>query len=169
MIGFSANIGVREAVGGDAERLTEICAQSWRLAYTGIIPHQKLNEVLRRRNAGWWRSSITRRDGLMVLEAMRTVAGYVQIGTARRGGRGRGEIFELYMAPDHQGVGLGELLFEAARCRLDEAGLNGLTVGVLAENRIARGFYERRGGRVARQSIDHSLGTPLPKVHYEWG
>src|SRR5918996_606118 len=60
---------------------------------------------------------------------------------ARRGGRGpSGEIYEIYLRPECQGVGFGRRLFRAARDRLGAAGLRRLLVWALADNAAACRF-----------------------------
>ncbi len=80
----------------------------------------------------------------------------------------QGEIYELYIAPEHQGVGLGEHLFEASRFALDRRRLRGLVVWVLAQNTIATDFYWRRGGRPMKQVIENVGGKKLEKIAFGW-
>ena len=76
----------------------------------------------------------------LVLEVSGDVVGYATLGPSRTRGRFEGEIYELYMAPPHQGLGFGECLFEACRYRLDERRLSGLLVWALAEQCIRVGL-----------------------------
>ena len=62
------------------------------------------------------------------------VVGYALIGRCR-GGPG-GEIQELYIRPDCQGLGFGSRLFAGARAELRARGIAPLTVWCLAANRI---------------------------------
>ena len=82
----------------------------------GVIPGRELERMIARRGPAWWRLAIARRTPLIVLEFGGAVVGYVSYGKNRVPTLGfGGEIFELYLAPECQGCGLGRRMFEAAR------------------------------------------------------
>ncbi len=168
MQGFDARVSVRDAALADAAALADVYVASWRQAYTGIVPYAELERALRRRGLAWWQRTIRARDEIIVLDVAAVAVGYAMIGPSRDHGPEQGEIYEIYLDPVHQGLGLGELLFEAARNRLDGHGQRGLVVWVLAGNEMAREFYHRRGGKLARSVVDRSTGAPLGKVAYVW-
>jgi ribosomal protein S18 acetylase RimI-like enzyme len=143
---------------------------SWQLAYRGIIPHLHLETMIRRRGPEWWASAMRGGETLLVLEVAGTIAGYATCGPARGRGRmrNRGEIYELYLSPEHQGLGFGEHLFEACRHVLDMRRLDGLVVWALAENAAAIDFYWRRGGRPVAKSVDTIGGARLEKLGFTW-
>lgn len=168
MLGSSATVKVRAAGLADVGELEDVYRSSWRHAYTGIIPYDKLEAVILRRGLVWWRRALRSGDRVLLVEVQGKVCGYASFGPSRHGGPEEGEIYELYLAPVYQGIGFGELLFEACRQRLDGRGLRGLIVWVLYENDAARGFYIRRGGRRAYRRFDRSSGHKLEKVAYVW-
>jgi ribosomal protein S18 acetylase RimI-like enzyme len=168
MLQSRSKVSVRRGVGQDAGPLSALFRQSWELAYRGIIPALHLESMIRRRDADWWRSAIKSGDGLLVLDVADTVAGYVTFGRSRLRGRYQGEIYELYVGPVYQGLGLGEHLFEGARHALDHRKLNGLVVWALAENEGACDFYWRRGGRPMSRSSDRIGGKKLDKIAFGW-
>ena len=161
-------VSVRQARLRDAPALAEVFAESWLLAYRGIIPHGHLTTMIARRGAGWWRDSLKRPDNIIVLEAGGRPAGYATFGPTRAAGRLRGEIYELYLGPHYQGLGFGERLFESARQRLDDLRLEGLLVWALADNEPACDFYWRRGGRPVGRSTERFGGKALPKTGFGW-
>ena len=142
--------------------------QSWRYAYTGIIPAKHLDSLVIRRGKRWWTSIIRSGDPVQVLEVNGTVCGYATLGPARRRGRYQGEIYELYITPTYQGLGFGELMFESCRNELDQRMLNGLVVWALADNDSAADFYWRRGGRPIAECFDKFGETQLKKVAFGW-
>jgi len=79
-----------------------------------------------------------------------------------------GEIYEIYMRPEYQGVGLGSRLFLAARNELQRRGLAGATVWVLADNEQAICFYENAGGRAVAKGSENFDGEALVKLAYAW-
>ena len=161
-------VSVRKGGPRDAAVLAELFRQSWEGAYRGIIPHLHLESMIRRRDKRWWQNAAKGSDGLIVLEVAGKLAGYATFGRARGRGKLQGEIYEIYLAPDHQGLGFGEHLFEAARHALDERRLNGLIVWALTENTGAASFYWRRGGRPTNKTVDTIGGVKLEKTAYTW-
>lgn len=161
-------INVRPATPNDAAALTAIFRDCWRLAYTAIIPAAELAAMTHKRNEMWWRAAIARDTSMLVLEAAGTVAGYATLGRARASRVYQGEIYELYLSPVYQGIGLGAHLFEACRQRLDAKSLNGLIVWALADNSAAVEFYLRRGGRQVGQAAEKFGSKSLAKIAFGW-
>ena len=166
MIRSELKVAVRKAKVSDSEALAKIYAESWRQAYRGIIPHSHLECMIRRRGVQAWRESVRTEGHLLVLEAAGVIAGYATCGAARHGGRHKGEIYEIYLAPHYQGLGLGEYLFEGCRHQLDQRRLNGLIVWALTDNTLAADFYYRRGGRPVARSTERFGKTVLSKTGY---
>jgi GNAT superfamily N-acetyltransferase len=168
MLSSRTEIIVRSAKSADAARLATVFRDSWRNAYTGIIPRESLENILQRRDAGWWRSQIRSGDPIVVLEVAGKVGGYATSGLSRARGAYQGEIYELYLVPSYQGLGLGEYLFEACRFRLDQRRLRGMIVWALAENTRALDFYERRGGRPVARILERFGTAKLEKIALAW-
>jgi ribosomal protein S18 acetylase RimI-like enzyme len=81
---------------------------------------------------------------------------------------GEGEVDALYVAPEHQGRGVGRRLLSASFERFRAAGAENARVVVLAANAPARQFYELMGGSEAGSvelDEDHEL---LPATAYLW-
>ncbi len=168
MLSSRTEIIVRSAKAADAPRLTTVFRESWQNAYTGIIPRGSLENILKRRDAVWWRSQIRTGEPLVVLEVAGKIGGYATAGLARARGAYQGEIYELYLVPSYQGLGLGEYLFEACRYRLDQRRLRGLIVWALSENTRAIDFYERRGGRPVARMVERFGTAKLEKIALAW-
>ena len=159
---------MRRAKPSDGEALTRIFAETWRLTYRGIIPHAHLECLIGRRSQAWWNKAIRTEAHLLVIEVDGTVAGYAACGAARARGAYKGEIYELYVDPVYQGLGLGEHLFEACRSELDRRNLDGLIVWALEDNANAAAFYWRCGGRPAARSTERFGASKLGKIAYTW-
>ena len=168
MIEGRVAIAVRKATSADADGLVSVFRAAWQLAYSGLIPSLHLARLLARRDCAWWRNAIRTERHLIVLEVAGTVVGYATCGKSRGLNPKSGEIYELYLEPVYQGIGLGEHLFEACRDRLDRDRLNGLIVWALADNTEARDFYWRRGGRPCARSTERFSGKVLEKIAYDW-
>jgi ribosomal protein S18 acetylase RimI-like enzyme len=159
---------VRPALVSDAEALTGVFSQSWQLAYAGMIPDDHLRRMVRRRDEAWWTQALASSEPVLAMEMNEIVVGYATFGAARSRGRYQGEIYELYVSPVYQGIGLGEHLFEACRSALDQRRLKGLLVWALIENSAACAFYWRRGGRPLVSAYETFGTTRLEKVAFTW-
>jgi ribosomal protein S18 acetylase RimI-like enzyme len=146
-------IAVRMARPGDEEGIARVHDTAWRDAYRGVIPGRELERMVERRGPAWWRQAIRTGTRLMVLDFADSIAGYASYGRNRMPAlRYGGEIFELYLAPEYQGVGLGRRVFDAARADLSEHGFPTFVVWALGGNDRAIEFYQRRGGAIVRRA-----------------
>ncbi|BCH21827.1 N-acetyltransferase GCN5 [Mesorhizobium sp. L-8-10] len=163
------SIDIRKAEPGDASAIADVHHEAWRGAYAGIIPHRALNAMINRRGRDWWANAIRRAASVLVLEIGGEIAGYATIGRNRaRELRQEGEIYELYLKPEYQGIGLGTRLFGAARQRLRDHGLRGLVVWALEENVGALDFYAGAGGRDVAEGVEVFDHKALRKVAFVW-
>jgi GNAT superfamily N-acetyltransferase len=168
MLGSGFKVRVRGGKQSDAKALARVFKESWLLAYRGIIPHLHLDSMIRQRNPEWWRDALRNGDSTVVLELSGNIAGYATLGNSRARGRYQGEIYELYLDPIYQGIGLGEHLFEGCRHVLDMRKLNGLIVWALLDNTAACDFYWHRGGRPVASTFTRIGGRRLEKVAFVW-
>jgi ribosomal protein S18 acetylase RimI-like enzyme len=162
-------IDIRKAEPRDAAAIADVHQQAWNGAYAGIIPHRALTSMINRRGADWWANAIRRAATVLVVEIGGKIAGYTTVGRNRaRELKQQGEIYELYLRPEYQGIGLGSRLFAAARKRLADSGLRGLVVWALEENGGALSFYEGAGGRDIAEGVEVFDQKALKKVAYVW-
>jgi ribosomal protein S18 acetylase RimI-like enzyme len=160
-------VSIRHAKAQDAPGLSRVFEQAWREAYQGIIPGVALERMLARRGPRWWHSTVSRGRPLAVLDIGQGIAGYVSYGRCRdRSLPAKGEIDELYLAPEYQGLGFGRRLFKAVRNDLADREMDRLVVWALADNERACGFYEGMGGRSIAQVKERIGGASLSKVAY---
>jgi GNAT superfamily N-acetyltransferase len=160
-------ISIRRARSEDAAALSGVFDTAWREAYQGVIPGIALERMMARRGPRWWLSTIGRGRPLVVLDVGETVAGYVSYGRCRdRSLPADGEIDELYLAPEYQGIGFGTRMFKAVRNDLLDRGIKRIAVWCLSENERARGFYERLGGKIIAETTDRLAGSSLTKVAF---
>lgn len=163
----TTTISIRRARAEDAAMLSGVFDAAWREAYQGIIPGVALDRLMARRGPRWWRSTVARNRPLVVLEFGEAIVGYASYGRCRdRSLKAEGEVDELYLSPEYQGLGFGTRLFKAIRNDLSDREVNRIAVWTLADNQRAREFYERLGGRICAETVDRVAGANLAKVAY---
>lgn len=162
-------IDIRAARETDANDLAAIQARAWRGAYRGIIPSVALERYIAERDGRHWQRALRRRSGTLVMDFDGTLAGYVSCGPIRRRVvPADGEIYELYLDPDYQGVGLGARLFRAAAKHLSTRRLAGLAVWVLSDNAPAVAFYRGMDGQPLATTGEVFGGTRFEKTAFVW-
>jgi ribosomal protein S18 acetylase RimI-like enzyme len=163
------DIAIRQADRRDADAIADVHGKAWRGAYSGIIPHKALNTMITRRGTDWWQRVINRSGAVFVADVGGVIAGYVTFGRNRaRQLSQQGEIYELYLLPQYQGVGLGTRLFDSARKALNAHDLKGLVVWALDDNTVANAFYHGLGGRDVAEGTETFDEKTLKKVAYVW-
>jgi len=162
-------IEIRRARASDAATVAETHDEAWRTAYQGIIPGAELRRLINRRGPAWWESAIRKGSRIALLQFGDKVAGYVNYGRNRaRSLYYDGEIYELYLRPEFQGLGFGRRLFTAARRDLAQSALKSLIVWALSENENAVEFYRALGGKAVARSSEKFGARVLDKVAFGW-
>ena len=162
-------IDIRKAELRDAAAIADVHQEAWQGAYSGIIPHRAFTGMINRRCPNWWANAIRRAASVLVIEIGGELAGYATIGKNRaRELSQQGEIYELYLRPEYQGIGLGSRLFAEARKKLSASGLRGLVVWALEENAGALSFYEGAGGRDIAEGVEVFDQKALKKIAFVW-
>ena len=159
-------IDIRTAIPLDAPALAEVHQASWREAYSGVLPPRALIGFINRRGPAWWVRTV-RHAGVLVLEVGGEVVGYATYGRNRTGALPQGgEVYELYLLPEYQGLGFGRRLFAAALERLRGLGAKGTIVWSIEANDRAMGFYRTCGGRDVAEGTERFDGKVLNKVAF---
>ncbi len=157
-------ISIRRARTEDAAALSGVFDSAWREAYQGIIPGVALDRMMARRGPRWWLSTIGRGRPLVVLDIGEKVAGYASYGRCRdRGLPADGEIDELYLAPEYQGLGFGKRMFKAVRNDLEDRGAKSVAIWCLSDNERGCAFYRTMGGRLIAETAERFSGVALTK------
>ena len=162
-------IEIRRARPSDAKPVADAHDEAWRTAYQGVIPGPELDKLIARRGAAWWDGAIRKGSRISLLAFGETIAGYANYGRNRaRSLHYEGEIYEIYLRPEFQGLGFGRRLFTSARRDLVQSGMKSLVVWALSDNEPAVEFYRALGGRAIARSSEKFGGKMLEKVAYGW-
>ncbi|MBR0554144.1 GNAT family N-acetyltransferase [Ciceribacter sp. L1K23] len=163
------SIDVRPAEPQDARNISEAHRLAWQHAYAGIIPHRALTRMIERRGETWWRKAVRGPATVLVADVAGTIAGYATVGLNRaRALPQEGEIYELYMRPEYQGIGLGHTLFTEAKRLLKFLECRGVVVWCLEDSDNAVRFFRSNGGIDALEGNEDFDEVRLKKLGFIW-
>lgn len=144
-----SSYSVRPATPHDAKAIAEIHVSTWQSTYKELMPADFLKTTTLEKRLAYWREAIEYSEPqlLVVLEA-ETVVGFVGFDRSRDAGTkpSVGEIWALYVAPEHWSKGAGIALWDGARDGLKEEGCTQVTAWVLLRNERAIRFFEHSAG-----------------------
>ena len=135
---------LRPAEPADALAVARVHVRSWQAAYRSLLPDDYLNQLRPEDRAPKYNFGGT--DPAQPYTIVATVAevihGFATTAPARDlDVPGYGELFALYVDPDHWGRGIGVALVSAARARLVDQGFRDAVLWMLAGNIRAERFY----------------------------
>src|SRR6202020_2245926 len=147
-------IEVRPAKAADAAAVASTHDEAWRSAYQGIIPGAELEKLINRRGPQWWDSAIRKGSRVSVLVFGDKVAGYANYGRNRaRSLHFEGEIYELYLRPEFQGLGFGRTARSRAKWPEEHGDLGALR--------------QRRGDRILSRAGRPHGGALIGEIRAE--
>lgn len=138
---------IRPASPNDADVIAEIHVNAWKAAYRGLVPEGHLNTLSVSKRRDYWVGAIASgRPRVCVADMRNIVAGWIAFDECRDADRPTtGEIWAIYVAPDHLGRGIGRELLAHACAELRRRGFLAVTLWVLAQNHRACQFYAKAG------------------------
>ncbi len=158
---------IRDARLQDAADMARVHVTSWQTTYQGLIDQSFLDSLTtENRTESWNRILRQTRGRVLVAEANGVIAGFCTVGPSTD--PDWGEVYSLYLAPEHWGVGMGRDLLAAGERALVKAGEDRALLWVLDRNTRARVFYERQGWALGKPiRIENIGGSDLTEVRYE--
>jgi len=144
-----SSYSVRSASPSDAKAIAEIHVATWQSAYKELIPEDFLKTMTLEKRLAYWREAIEYSEPqLLLVLAAEKVVGFVGFDRSRDAGTKSsvGEIWALYVAPEHWGKGAAIALWDGAREGLKEEGCTQVTAWVLLRNERAIRFFEHSAG-----------------------
>ncbi|CAN7183655.1 N-acetyltransferase family protein [Polaromonas sp. LjRoot131] len=144
-----SSYSVRPATPRDAKTIAEIHVATWQVAYKDLMPEDYLAKITVEKRQAYWREAIEFSEPqLLVATEGDQVVGFVGFDRSRDAGTKStvGEIWALYVLPEHWGKGAGLALWDGAREGLKEEGCTQVTLWVLLRNERALRFYEQAAG-----------------------
>ena len=154
---------VRPAEMRDAKAIAEVHSLSAQAAYAGILPEDQLRSLAPSTRESKWREAIEFAEPqVQVAELDGQIVGFVGYDRSRdaKTPSTTGEIWSLYIKPEHWGKGVGVMLWDAARDGLEEEGCTLVTIWVPLRNDRAMRFIELAGfKREMKTAKTTSLGS----------
>lgn len=131
----------------DAKEIAKIHVQTWQVAYAGIVPNEHLENLSMSNVTARWQKRLAKSPkATWVAQKKEELVGWVIFGPGRdEDAQGWGEVYAIYVHPNHWRLGFGKRLIKKAEHRLREEGFKGLTLWVLEENGQAQKFYANAG------------------------
>jgi GNAT superfamily N-acetyltransferase len=166
---------IRPAIDSDVEAIAKVYVESWRSTYAGILPNKVLVEMSVERQMVMWARAIrnmnsVRNEKILIIE--HSSSGIIGVGSCGfnrdRFDIYNGEVYTLYVHPDHQSKGYGEQLLAGLFDIMISLNYNTALIWVLALN-PSRFFYEVMGGKRVSEREEKLWGNVLTEIAYAWG
>ncbi len=161
---------MRWANAEDASALARVHLESWRSAYRGIVPESAIEAYTLEKREDRFRKGLAERpEQTAVIEVEGEVVGFVTFGACRDDDvepERTGEIWGIYLAPDHWHKGYGTQATAWTLAKFTERGCREVVLWVLEANDLARRFYEARGFAPDGATKELTIGTALTAVRY---
>lgn len=167
-------LAIRQAEPRDAAGIATCHVRSWQVAYRGQLPDALLDGLsseIERRTAFWERMvrerEARRQHQLVAVDGDRVV-GFATFGRHEQGDDPSvGELYAIYLHPDHWGRGVGRGLMDAAIDGLRRDGYVSAVLWVLETNERAKRFYEIAGWKAdGARKTEQRGDVPLHEVSY---
>jgi L-amino acid N-acyltransferase YncA len=161
-------LSLRQARPGDAAALGRLYVEAWQDTYAAILPHRLLANMSAELHAARIGRAIQKGAVLVVEDSQRRLVGLAGFGAARDRGLGHdGEVYTLYVGPDHLGRGAGRALLHGAFGALKQRGFQSCVIWSHARNHACY-FYEAMGGmRVGERRVILG-GMDVDEVAFGW-
>lgn len=144
-------INVQKPERKHAPALAALHIAAWKQAYAGIVPQHVLDELSVDESMNRWKERIENpktTEHLRIAVYDDEVLGFAMFGESREAmnlPQEYGEIYALYIHPNHWRKGAGNAVIQYAFKWFEEHQFPGVYLWALKENKQARSFYESAG------------------------
>jgi GNAT superfamily N-acetyltransferase len=168
-----SDVTLRAATLADAEGIAKVRVDSWRATYRGIIPDADLDGMnIDESKALWERilSTTSYTASVFVAEREGEIIGFAAGKKLEEEKYGLdAELAAIYLRPAAQRARIGRHLLRMVAEAHRERGAHGMIVWVLADNQIARQFYEDLGAELlVEQPFTWNDDLELVETGYGW-
>jgi len=160
---------VRLATRADADAIGRLQVETWRIAYSGLLPQETIDAFDVSARQALWREGLARtpRPGSATFVALveGEVIGFATVG-ASHSEDGTGELYAIYVDAARWGHGAGRELIQHAEVSLRESGFPRALLWVIEGNERAERFYRAAGWRRDGEKEDVFQGAPVTELRY---
>ena len=143
-----SSIQVRPATLRDAKAIAEIHVAAWQVAYKDLLPKATLDALSVQKRQAFWREAIDLCEPQVVVAHLEgELMGFAGFDRSRDKGTPSttGEVWAMYVKPQHWDKGAGLALWDACRDGLQEEGCTKATLWTYLRNERALRFFELAG------------------------
>jgi GNAT superfamily N-acetyltransferase len=160
-------VDVRLATVEDADAIGRVQVETWRAAYTGLMPDEAVAGFDVEERQRLWRDWLQEpRSDVFVAEREGDVVGFVNTGPCSEE-NGVGELYAIYVLPTSWGTGAGRTLIERAEESMRSSGFGEAVLWVLEGNARAERFYRAAGWeRDDGRKVDEFQGATVIELRY---
>ena len=133
----------------DINEIAKIITEDWKIAYKGIIDKEFLETLNYKEKAKRIREKYQEQKSIVYIEN-NNIKGYCRFGE-NRDKKEYGEIYALYIKYEERNNGIGKSLSKKAMQILKDKGYKEVVIWCLKENKNARKFYEKIGGKLCNE------------------
>ena len=154
---------IRRATPSDLKDIAAIHVESWKDAYSGVMPAEFMAGQIDRDLAQHWREIGIQNQDIVWVAEEDSLVGFVAVWC-----RPIPFIDNLHVRPSHRSKKIGSALMNAAAKELFKKGYNSAYLWVFESNEKAIRLYERLGGSQKEQATKNVFGYEVPSVKIEW-
>ena len=166
----NAVVTVRLASVDDADTIGRVQVETWRAAYTGLMPDGAIEGFDVPERQRLWREGLARtpRPGsaTFVVEDGGEVVGFATVGASRDGDTEEAELYAIYLHPSCWDRGLGRALLQRAEESMSSSGFRKAVLWVLEGNERAERFYRAAGWQPDGRKVDQFQGAAVSELRY---
>jgi len=137
---------IRESQKSEYQEITDLSIKVWKTAYRGLIDDKDLDNLSSEERLKGRIQWFTEPNKFSIIAMNKEkIIGFADFGISRHPKYGKGEIYALYVLPEHQGHGAGKLLMHEAMHQLQQKFLTPYMIITLETNIYAQNFYKSLG------------------------
>ena len=150
----------------DIEQVAKIITEDWKISYKGIIDDEYLKNLDYKDKEKSIREKYQKQKSIVLEEGY--IKGYSRFGKNRDEEKELGELYALYVKADERGKKIGERLLKKTADILSKRGYKEMVIWCLEENKNARKFYEKMGGKLYKTRNIEIGNKKYPEVCYKY-
>jgi ribosomal protein S18 acetylase RimI-like enzyme len=164
-------VTVRLATADDADAIGRVQVETWRAAYTGLLPDEAIAMFDIESRRRMWREGLGRTprrgSATFVVEDGGEVVGFASVGASRdAGAEQEAELYAIYLHPSRWDRGIGRALLQRAEESMRSSGFRQAILWVLEGNERGERFYRAAGWEQDGRKIEDFQGTAVPELRY---